>query len=849
MEDNRCIGLKADGTRCGRPVTDVKLCACKLHVDTLRRQRDFELKHAEEAAERERQAELELQQARQRKEDELPDTKLDLESLFGNRAPAINIEIGDGPAVRRVDPAETGEDLVAKAAAQQAKQEAQAAREALKPAKWAATQQGLNQKKGWGGAVDKTGLEDCPVCLEEKADVKMEPCGHTCCGSCLDQWMSTKSSFAQTLRTGSSDTTCPLCRAAVSETVAATPGDSSDAPAVPAGKADADDDEQDWVALAKQRHAEVIAKARAKRNEMADSPGPEPTSNGNGHQGSGALGPSALADGEHPSPVAVPKTSNASKWGINTAPGAPGGSSNGASKGSSPWGASSGGGGGGAGPAWSAGFRNGEAKSAEERGSPRGARISDGAEVEAMLGDAMQARLAAVIDDDDDALPAVPPPSGARKSKEEPWTAEEEFRRKEQEEAKAHAAWMKAQSRAGAKGKDGKPGDANSPSKDDSDGGSESGGSKKDGPPGLGDGWGAPFGASAVASASAGFGGAGTFAGGFGGPKFGRVPTKEDEARLTLEEEQLKAARKEALEYKEQASRSAAHVDMEKQAAEMLRTELASVREQLVAEQEARTKDRQRAEQAEATVEVLKQQLTAFQEQLNRMRKAERDRMEGKDAEHRRLQGENQALLREREEAKTSVMKMWDQLEKKTDEVDALKAKLHGGGPGPSGGPHGPMLGGPGGPGPVQGMRGMPPGPPGQMNGYPGHPNHPGHPGMMQRPPHMQPQQMQRPPQQVMQPPRPQHPGQYGAPPGPHGPGPNGMPPGPPGPPGPAGPGMPVGARPPPGTAAAQVMQRGWKCAHCTFLNQNAPILDPHTKQHKGFCEICEGVTTLFGAS
>ena len=44
-------------------------------------------------------------------------------------------------------------------------------------------------------------------------------------------------------------------------------------------------------------------------------------------------------------------------------------------------------------------------------------------------------------------------------------------------------------------------------------------------------------------------------------------------------------------------------------------------------------------------------------------------------------------------------------------------------------------------------------------------------------------------------------------------------------------------------------MQRGWKCAHCTYLNQNAPILDPHTKQHKGFCEICEGVTTLFGAS
>ena len=49
--------------------------------------------------------------------------------------------------------------------------------------------------------------------------------------------------------------------------------------------------------------------------------------------------------------------------------------------------------------------------------------------------------------------------------------------------------------------------------------------------------------------------------------------------------------------------------------------------------------------------------------------------------------------------------------------------------------------------------------------------------------------------------------------------------------------------------AAAQILQRGWKCPHCTFLNMNAPILDPHTKQHKGFCEICEGVTTLFGTS
>lgn len=54
-EDNRCSAFKADGTRCGRPVHDVELGACRLHVDSVRRQREFAKKAAEEAAERERQ--------------------------------------------------------------------------------------------------------------------------------------------------------------------------------------------------------------------------------------------------------------------------------------------------------------------------------------------------------------------------------------------------------------------------------------------------------------------------------------------------------------------------------------------------------------------------------------------------------------------------------------------------------------------------------------------------------------------------------------------------------------------------------------------------------------------------
>merc|ERR1712008_254464 len=100
--------------------------------------------------------------------------------------------------------------------------------------------------------------------------------------------------------------------------------------------------------------------------------------------------------------------------------------------------------------------------------------------------------------------------------------------------------------------------------------------------------------------------------------------------------------------------------------------------------------------------------------------------------------GEHRSLARAQEEAKASVMKMWDQLEKKDQEVDALKSKLHGGQPG-----H--MQGGP----PVHGsMRGIPPG---QMNGYPNHP------GMMQR------QSLPR--AQAHMQPRPQHPGQFGLPP------------------------------------------------------------------------------------
>ena len=62
---------------------------------------------------------------------------------------------------------------------------------------------------------------------------------------------------------------------------------------------------------------------------------------------------------------------------------------------------------------------------------------------------------------------------------------------------------------------------------------------------------------------------------------------------------------------------------------------------------------------------MLKQQLVAFEEQLGRLRETVR----AKDELYRRLQDEQNSQARAHEETKASVMKMWDQLEKKDREV------------------------------------------------------------------------------------------------------------------------------------------------------------------------------------
>jgi len=269
-EEPKCQAFKADGSRCGRALADKELLACRLHVDALRKQKEFAEKAAEEAQEREQQAELELQAARERTDDMLPE--LDKEALLPNREgrSGIAIEIGDAPANRGPDEAERAATRE-RAAARAAKERAAAA--PAKPAKWAAAEEGQNAKKAWNAAVDKTGLEDCPICLEEPADVQMNPCKHTCCGGCLDQWMSQKSSFASTLRSGSSDTTCPMCRQAVDETAAARPTAESAASALAARVEEDDADlDVDWIALAQQRQAEVMAQARALREDLTPLP-------------------------------------------------------------------------------------------------------------------------------------------------------------------------------------------------------------------------------------------------------------------------------------------------------------------------------------------------------------------------------------------------------------------------------------------------------------------------------------------------------------------------------------------------------------------------------------------------
>ena len=261
----------------------------------------------------------------------------------------------------------------------------------LQPARWAAAEKGLNQKKALGLA-DKQHLEDCPICLDEKADIQMHPCGHSVCGNCLDVWMSQRSSFAQTLRNGCSDTTCPLCRTAVVETTAASasqepsPSQGSQPPTncCPSPSSDS---------TSEACHAPVAPR-------------------GDG-EGGRADAPPNLGAGKAPEP------GNISSWG--RPPASPIGAS-----GSSMWGDG----------------RQANIPSffeppehpqddLERSKAPREERTS-------ATSDTIEARLAAVMQDE-------PEPKSSLDAVKD----EETKRKKEQEEALAHAAWMKAQMAGG----------------------------------------------------------------------------------------------------------------------------------------------------------------------------------------------------------------------------------------------------------------------------------------------------------------------------------------------------------------------------------------------------------------
>ena len=86
---NRCRSTRTDGTRCGRPVFDFELCACKLHVDVARRAAEYAARAAEE--EQRERGEREA-----KGEEETDPTELAVSNKLGARV-GINIEIPDGP--------------------------------------------------------------------------------------------------------------------------------------------------------------------------------------------------------------------------------------------------------------------------------------------------------------------------------------------------------------------------------------------------------------------------------------------------------------------------------------------------------------------------------------------------------------------------------------------------------------------------------------------------------------------------------------------------------------------------------------------------------------------------------
>ena len=250
-------------------------------------------------------------------------------------------------------------------------------------------------------------------------------------------------------------------------------------------------------------------------------------------------------------------------------------------------------------------------------------------------------------------------------------------------------------------------------------------------------------------------------------PRRARVPTHaREEQQSSVTEGQLAAARRqvEAMRVEGQHSEKRATDERARLQRERheLESELKMVKKRLEEEQRRCAAERQRADKIAAREASFGQQSGDLKGEVARLNKEAR----AKEDEMKRLHEKHRAVTRAQEEARASVLTMWNQLEKKDAEVDTLKkenealkrevkALREGQGGGGGGGapqhqpappqqqqpPPGPRppapqhhpppgYGHPGAPGGYPQQQHGPPGPRGMV--YSGGPRgHPGHPGQM----------------------------------------------------------------------------------------------------------------------
>ncbi|KAL1528099.1 hypothetical protein AB1Y20_009464 [Prymnesium parvum] len=715
-DEDRCVCFKADGTRCMRNVFDADLGACKLHVETARKQREHARRLADDTLEKERQAEVERELNGEKVAHPSP-----LPPGIITRKSGINMDIPDGPVVvRPVSTLDTMPPITS---------EVIEPAEPVKPARWKAAERGLNQRKA--RQLDekaKAQLDDCPICYQEKADIRMKPCGHDVCGSCLDQWMSQRSSFAQTLRNGNSETTCPFCRTSVQETMVAVGEDEEN------GGLSADF--PPWTApgigLSPSASARAPASSASSNSRRSASGALEETGSS-----STAAWPGSVRNGANATML----------WAENSL------------------------------PPFFRGGRPDEALPLEalEEHLP-GERIS-------CTSDSIEARLEAVMNDEPDTELC-----GVRD--------EAVLRQKELEEARAHAAWMKAQASTG------------SPSPNTSQAASEASTAlaptQHTSPPSPVD---EQFGVTRKPAEGWNYLSGG---GAFGVPWAGGAFP--------------------AATFTPGGSATGAHdTHIEPQ----LRAEVNALREELCTMQRYAGEHQRRAEKAEAEARRLEEQLAILMVEVHSERAA---RVASENA-NRQLQADFKQLSSSHESVSTRVRSICTQLQAREMEVEELRAELQRHMQRPSAAHAG------------SAVAGIAPGTravsfadsvrasesrqtSNTWNSYPS-----GSSAAACAPSQLAPAACASPVAPNSQGSAPQLSQRQGA-----------KAPMPVVAPGPA-PSASVSGVPHGGqqgsSSALPAPVSSWKCAHCTYLNQSPAILDPQSKNYKGFCEICEGVTTL----